>query len=98
MVVSAAMSDLEIATPTSKSTMSEVRAGLEAALREAFPGGMLKWDWDGDVCQLHGAGAKGTIALEAGQLVGRAHLGVPASMMRPLIEQKISHVMKKAAS
>ncbi len=98
MVVFAPMSELEIVTPTAKTNMDEIRTPLNAALQQAFPGGMLKWEWDGDICRLQGAGAQGTIALETGQLVGRAQLGMPASMMRPLIEQKITQVMKKVAS
>jgi hypothetical protein len=46
---------------------------------------------------LSGPGAKATIAFEDGRLIGRAQLGPPASLMRPVIEQKITQVMKKAA-
>ena len=38
-----------------------------------------------------------TIVLENGRLVGRAHLKPPASLMKPVIEQKIAQVMKKVA-
>lgn len=92
------MSDLTIEVETAKSAMEEVRPVLDAALKESFPGGMLKWRWEGDVLHLSGPGAKATIALEDGRLVGRAHLGPPASLMKPLIEQRISAVMKKAAA
>lgn len=91
------MSDLTIEMETSKSSMDEVRPSLDAALKEAFPGGMLKWHWEGDVMHLSGPGAKATIVLENGMLVGRAHLKPPASLMKPVIEQKISAVMKKVA-
>ena len=47
---------------------------------------------------LSGPGAKGTVVLEDGRLVGRAHLGPPASMMRPIIEQKIRSVMLKVVA
>lgn len=92
------MSDLKIEVETAKASMEEIRPALDAHLKEAFPGGMLKWSWEGDVMHLSGPGAKATIALEDGRLVGRAHLKPPASMMRPIIEQKISQVMKKAAA
>jgi Putative polyhydroxyalkanoic acid system protein (PHA_gran_rgn) len=92
------MSDLTIEVETAKSAMEEVRPVLDAALKESFPGGMLKWRWEGDVLHLSGPGAKATIALENGRLVGRAHLGPPASLMKPVIEQRISAVMKKAAA
>ena len=76
----------------------ELRVVLDSALKEEFPGGMLKWSWEGDVMHLTGPGAKATIALEDGRLVGRAHLGPPANLMRPVIEKKISAVMKKAVA
>jgi hypothetical protein len=90
------MSDLTIEVPTAKTSMEELRPALDAGLKEEFPGGMLKWKWEGDVMHLSGPGAKGTVTLEDGRLVGRAHLGPPASMMRPVIEKKITTVMKKA--
>ena len=92
------MSDLTIEVPTAKTSMEELRSALDAGLKAEFPGGMLKWTWEGDVMHLSGPGAKATITLEGGQLVGRAHLGPPASMMRPVIEKKIAAVMKKAAA
>lgn len=92
------MSDLTIEVPTAKTSMQALRTELDAGLKEEFPGGMLKWSWEGDVLNLSGPGAKGTIALEDGHLVGRAHLGPPASLMRPVIEKKISSVMKKVAA
>jgi hypothetical protein len=91
------MSVLTIEVPTAKGSMEEMRPVLDASLKEEFPGGMLKWRWEGDVMQLSGPGAKGTITLEPGRLLGRAELGPPASMMRPVIEQKITRVMQKAA-
>jgi hypothetical protein len=91
------MSDLTIEVETAKSSMGEIRPAIDAGLKEEFPGGMLKWSWDGDVLHLSGPGAKGTLTLEGGRLVGRAHLGPPASLMRPVIEQKIRSVMQKVA-
>ena len=92
------MSDLTIEVPTAKTSMEELRPVLDAGLKEEFPGGMLKWTWEGDVMHLSGPGAKATIMLEAGRLIGRAQLGPPASLMRPVIEKKISSVMKKAVA
>ena len=91
------MSDLTIEVQTSKSSMGEIRPALDSALKGAFPGGMLKWHWEEDVLHLSGPGAQATIVLENGHLVGRAHLKPPASLMKPVIEQKISAVMKKVA-
>lgn len=98
MVAFRPMSDLTIEVATAKTSMQELRPALDAGLKEEFPGGMLKWSWDGEVLHLSGPGAKGTIALEDGRLVGRAHLGPPANLMRPVIEKKISAVMKKATA
>ena len=92
------MSDLTIEVPASATSMQELRPRLDSFLKAEFPGGMLKWSWDGDVMHLSGPGAKATIVLEGGKLVGRAHLGPPASLMRPVIEKKITHVMQKAVA
>jgi hypothetical protein len=91
------MSDLVLEVPTARPTMGELRPGLDAALHEQFPGGMLKRRWEGDVLHLTGPGAAGTIELAAGRLVGRARLSPPASLMRALIEQKIAAALHKAA-
>jgi hypothetical protein len=92
------MSDLTIEVDTAKSSMEELRPAIDARLKEAFPGGMLKWQWEGEVLHLSGPGAKGTVVLEEGRLVGRAHLSPPASLMRPIIEQKIRGVMEKVVA
>jgi hypothetical protein len=92
------MSDLTIEVVTTKSSMAELRPAIDAGLQEAFPGGMLKWRWEGDVMHLSGPGATATIVLEPGRLVGRASLKPPASVMRPVIEQKITQAMRKAAA
>ena len=91
------MSELKIEVPTSKESMAEIRPALDAFLQEEFPGGMLKWSWEGDVMHLSGPGAKATIVLEGGRLIGQAELKPPASLMRPVIEKKISQVMSKVA-
>lgn len=91
------MSDLVIEMQTPFSSMQEARPALDAALAEQFPGGMLQRRWDGDVLRLSGPGAEGSITLNDGHLVGRAELKPPASLMRPLIEQKISAAMKKVS-
>ncbi len=90
------MSQLTIEVATARG-MDDIRPGLDAALKAEFPGGMLKWTWEGEVMHLSGPGAKGTIALEDGRLIGKAELGPPASMMRPVIEQKITKAMQKGA-
>lgn len=92
------MSDLTIEVPTSKAGMAEIRSALDLALAKEFPGGLLGRRWDGDVLQLAGPGAQGSIAFEDGKLIGRARLGPPASLMRVLIEQKVGAAMRVAAA
>lgn len=91
------MSDLEIKVATSKSGMDEVRPSLDAALKKQFPGGMMKTSWDGEVLNLSGPGAQGTVVFNGGHLVGRATLKPPASMMRGVIEEKVSKALTEAA-
>jgi putative polyhydroxyalkanoic acid system protein len=88
------MADLLIEVPTALGSMIELRPRLDAALAEQFPGGMLQRRWEGDVLHVWGPGAKGTITFEGGRLVGRAELAPPASLMKGLIEQKISAALK----
>ena len=66
------MSDLTIEVPTAKTSMAEIRPALDAALAKEFPGGLLGRKWDGEILQLSGPGAQGSIAFEEGKLVGRA--------------------------
>lgn len=82
---------------TTKS-MAEIRPILDAALAEEFPGGLLQNHWEGEVLHLTGPGAEGTVRLEGERLVGEATLRPPASLMRPMIEQKMTDVLRKAAS
>lgn len=91
------MSDVMIEIATSKSSMAEIRPVLDAALHRHFPGSVLQRRWEGDVLHLSGSGAEGTIVLEEGRLVGRAHLGMPAAMMRGLLEHKFTSSMREAA-
>jgi len=88
------MNELFIEVATARSSMAELRPILDAALQKEFPGGMLQRRWNGEVLELSGPGAQGTIVLEAGRIVGRATLRPPASLMRGMIEQKIGNVMR----
>jgi len=88
------MNELLIEVVTASTSMTELRPILDAALQREFPGGMLQRRWNGEVLELSGPGAQGTIVLEAGRIVGRATLRPPASLMRALIEQKVSAVLR----
>lgn len=91
------MSQLHLEFPTTKTSMNELRADLDAALHQEFPGGMMKAQWDGDVLRLKGPGAEGTVCFENGCLVGRASLGGPALLMKPVIASKMTAVLKRVA-
>ncbi len=91
------MSELKIEVATTKGTMAELRPTLDEALGQEFPGGLLQRRWEGDTLHLSGPGARGTITLESGRLVGRAELAPPASMMRGTIEQKVGEALRRAA-
>ena len=90
------MPEMILEERTEKPTMAEHREALDAALREQFPGGLMRSQWEGDILQLSGPGAHGTITLEGDRLVGKAELSPPASLMRGLVEEKIKAVLKKA--
>ncbi len=97
-VNSACMSELMIEIETPHTSMADLRPSLDAAFQKEFPGGMLQRRWNGDVLELSGPGAKGTIVLESGKLVGRATLGPPASLMRAMIEQKVGSALRAATA
>ena len=65
--------------------------------RSSFPAAWLQRRWDGDVLRLSGPGAQGTVTYEAGRLIGRADLRPPASLMRPIIEEKMASALRKVA-
>jgi len=89
---------MTIEIETQRASMEELRGALDAALQKQFPGGMLQRRWNGDVLELSGPGAKGSIVFETGRLIGRATLGPPASLMRGMIEQKVGDAMRAAAA
>jgi len=90
------MSEMTLEVATARS-IEELREALNAAFQRQFPGGMLQRRWEGDVLHLSGPGAKGTIVLEPGRLIGRAELAPPASLMKGIIEQKVGAALKDAA-
>jgi hypothetical protein len=77
--------------------MAELRPALDAALRDHLFGGLLQGRWEGDVLRLWGPGARGSVVYEAGRLIGRADLGLPASLLRPQIEEKLASALREVA-
>lgn len=92
------MSDLHLVFPTTAESIDQLRPALDAALQQQFPGGMLKRRWDGDVLLLTGPGAEGSIVLDDGKLVGQASLKPPASLMKPVIVEKISAALREVVA
>ncbi len=92
----AVMSDLSIEVPTSHERLSDLREVLDREFGSLAPG-LLETRWEGDTLHLSGPGATGTLDLESGHLVARARLQPPASMMRPMIESKISGLLESLA-
>jgi hypothetical protein len=90
------MAEMKLTFETRYESMEELRPLLDQAFQEQFPGGMLQRKWNGAVLELSGPGAQGAIRLEAGVLVGEAQLSPPASLMKVIIEQKVSAALKKA--
>lgn len=92
------MSEMEIVVETTATGMPDLKDALDQALQKQFPGGMMKRRWEGEVLHLQGPGAEGTVVHEGGRLVGRATLKPPASMMKPVIEEKVTKAMTQAVA
>lgn len=90
------MSELVIEVEAAQRSMEELRDALDAAFHRQFPGGLLQRKWAGEVLEVSGPGASGSIVLTDGRLVGRAELKPPASMMRGVIEQKVRAALEEA--
>ena len=88
------MANVVVAVPTRFRSAAELRGPLEAALDRELPPGLLQRRWEGEVLHVWASGASGTIALEGGQLVARARLSPPASLMRSMVEQKMAAALR----
>lgn len=91
------MSLLEIAVATRHASMADARPHLDAAFAKHFPGGLLQRRWEGETLVVFGPGASGTITFADGKLIGRADLKPPASLMKAVIEQKVSAALADGA-
>ena len=91
------LEEVRVEVLTDLQTLSEVRQALDEALKSLLPG-LLHTRWEDETLHLSGPGAEGTVTLESGQLVGRARLSPPASLMRSTIEQKITSLLQTVAT
>lgn len=91
------MSEVVVLVPTLKNGMSEIRPALEAIFEREFPSGILEHTWDGETVRLSGPGAVGTIVYRDGQLIAQANLRPPASLLKPVIQQKMTEALREAA-
>ena len=88
---------MKIEVPTEFTSLEEARETIDRGIAEMFPGGMLQSRWDGEALQLTGPGALATVTLEDGRLVARATLQPPASLMRGMIEEKVTDFLRRVA-
>ena len=58
---------------------------------------MFQSRWEDETLHLTGPGATATVTVEEGNIVGRARLQPPASMMRGLIEEKMTGLLRSVA-
>lgn len=91
------MAEFTIRVATARRDMDEIRPALDEALALAFPSGLLTRTWEGRRLRLAGPGARGSIALENGHLVGRAHLEAPATLMQDTIQRRVAAALRRAA-
>ncbi|MEM7588489.1 MAG: polyhydroxyalkanoic acid system family protein [Acidobacteriota bacterium] len=89
------MAKIVIDAKTDSPSMGELRDGIEAAIDRHFPP-FMKRTWEGETLHLTGPGARGTMVLDSGVLKVRAKLKPPASMMRHVIEHKITAAFEEA--
>ena len=87
--------DLELDTGAAK--MSDLRPILDAAIEDHFGDGFLRHRWEGDVLQLSGPGARGSLSWEAGRLKLHAVLKPPASWAHRVIRRKLDAAFEDVA-
>lgn len=92
------MEEVRVAIPTNRQGMAEIRSDLDEALRDLVAPGWFSSRWEGDTLHLEGPGATATLRLESGQLIGHARLGPPASLMRSVIEEKVTRLLRRVAT
>jgi hypothetical protein len=96
-ILRAPVSEIEIFVPTRRTSMSEARTELDAALASLFPGGLIKSHWEGETMHLTGPGAAATLNLEPNRFVGRGDLQPPASFMQETIVEKVTEALRRVA-
>ncbi len=92
------MKRLDIVLDTGETEMPELRPILDAAITDHFDDGFLHHRWEGDVLQLSGPGAHGSIIHEAGHLKLQAELKPPASWVHKTIRRKIEAALGDLAA
>ena len=92
------MSQLDIRVPLGNRSFEEIRPALDAALERDLPNGLVSAKWDGDRLVISGSGVNGAIFQQDGHLVAQAKLRLPASLMRPMFEQRVGEVLHDAVA
>jgi len=92
------MKTLDLELETGGAEMSELRPILDRAIGDHFGGGFLRHRWEGDVLQLSGPGARGSLIWEAGRLKLRVELRPPASWAHRTIRRKLDAAFEDVAA
>ena len=74
--------------------VADVKAGITAMMEKMKQMG-VEADWKGDSLHLAGSGVKGVVEVTAGKVTVNLDLGLPASLMKGKIEEKISQGLDK---
>jgi putative polyhydroxyalkanoate system protein len=68
----------------------DVKTGIDAMMERMKSMG-VEATWKGDTMHLSGKGIKGTVAVTAAKVAVDLDLGLPVSLMKGKIEEKIRH-------
>jgi putative polyhydroxyalkanoate system protein len=87
------MAKIQIEKPHTMA-VSEVKTTIDGLLGRMESMG-IKLEWNGDNLQLSGKGVKGQVAVSPDKVSINLDLGMPASLMKGKIEQKIRDGLEK---
>ena len=90
------MADIDFTVPTGR-TVEQVKASIEAEIRNRLPGERIQKFWEGDVFRLVGMGADGRIEVRPGQVHASAKLRAPLSFMKGKVEDGLRQAVERAA-
>ena len=89
------MARIHVTQPHSKD-LPEARAAVDDLARELQGRFDAKTRWDDNVLHVERSGAKGTVTVAPGAVEVEMELGMPFSMMKGPIEQRVKQVLRDA--